>query len=338
MNKKFLIVAAFLFLSCDKMQNTHRDITLVAVGDIMLGRYIGRVTHDYGSDFPFSKVASLLRAADIVFGNLESIISTSECRPSYPGKPYNFHASKDAAPALRNAGFTVLNLANNHAMDYGESSLTKTARLLAENGIVTLGAGKDGEQAHKPAIVSVSGTSFGFLGYSMAHAGSVYAGQQHAGIAQLKLDDIKRDIAELRGKVDVLVVSLHWGKEYDTMPTQQQRQDVHTMIDWGADIIIGHHPHVLQGLEIYNGKLIAYSLGNFVFDQQGRGTDKSILLACTFRGKQVNSIDVVPLDRFRHYFPKVAQEGEKQSILTNLRKISLPLNRDGNALAGLGLN
>jgi poly-gamma-glutamate synthesis protein (capsule biosynthesis protein) len=303
----------------------------------MLGRHIAKVMQASGSDFPFQKIAPTLQAADIVFGNLESVISNDDAAPSYPDKPYNFHARVEAAPALRKAGFTVLTLANNHAMDYGTDSLIRAKGLLEQNGIRAFGAGRDLAEARQPAIILKNGVRIGFLGYGMAHAKSVYAEKNRAGIAPIRPEDIRQDITALRGSVDVLVVSLHWGIEYETRPREQQRVLAHRIIDWGADLIIGHHPHVMQGVEIYKGRIIAYSLGNFVFDQKGPGTDKSFLLACRFRGGSLSGAEIVPLDRFRRFFPKLAEGEEKDRILADLKKISLPLNADSQQLTSVGM-
>lgn len=303
-----------------------RNITLYAVGDVMLGRYIAKVMTLRGSDYPFREISATLRRGDIVFGNLEAVISNDSVAPSYPEKPYNFHASKEAAQALKRAGFHVLNLANNHAMDFGPGALLETRRLLSEQGIVTMGAGNDLNEARRSGIVIKNGTRFGFLGYGVAHSRSVYATGRHAGIAPVVLEAIHTDILSLRKHADIVIVSLHWGKEYDVVPSRKQREEAHQIIDWGADMIIGHHPHVMQGIEIYKDRVIAYSLGNFIFDQKGKGTDRSFILACRFREKTLYSAEIIPLDRFRMYFPKVAEEGARKDILKELEKSSMPLH------------
>ncbi len=337
MKKKSIIILALFFLSCNEAGNPGQDVTLIAVGDIMLGRYISRIMKTYGSDLPFQEISPSLQGADIAFGNLEAVISPDNIAPVYPHKPYNFHSSDHAANALRKAGFTVLTLANNHAMDYGSDQLMKTIALLRENGIHSFGAGRDIGEARKPALITVRNIRFCFLGYGVAHSGSVYADKQRSGIAPIRLDYIKKDIMALRSQVDVLVVSLHWGIEYEDKPTEQQRAAAHQIIDWGADIILGHHPHVMQGLEFYKGKIIVYSLGNFIFDQKGKGTDRSFMLACKFRRNVLYSADIVPLDRFKYYFPKIAQGEERNHILSHLAAISLPINRHTNELSRVGL-
>jgi poly-gamma-glutamate capsule biosynthesis protein CapA/YwtB (metallophosphatase superfamily) len=335
--KQIVILFLLILVSCSRQEAPRQETTFLAVGDIMLGRYIAKVMQTAGSDLPFHKMISALAAADIVFGNLESIISNDDAEPSFPDKPYNFHARDEAAPALQKAGFTILTLANNHAMDYGSESLVRTRALLAQNGIESFGAGKDLDEARQPSIITKNGVRFGFLGYGMAHARSVYAEKNRSGVAPIRPDDIRQDIAALRGSVDVLIVSLHWGIEYETRPQEQQRVLAHKIIDWGADLILGHHPHVMQGVEIYKGRIIAYSLGNFVFGQKGPGTDQSFMLACRFRGSSLTGAEIVPLDRFRRYFPKLAEGEEKVRLLADLKTISLPLNADSHQLTNVGI-
>ncbi len=303
-----------------------QDVTLYAVGDVMLGRHIAKVMSEQGADYPFGEIAPVLQSADIVFGNFEAIISSIDRPPSFPEKPYSFHASGDAAEALKKAGFHVLSLANNHAMDYGLAALSETKKLLAAKDIATFGAGAGISDARLPAIVTKKGMRFGFLGYSIAHARSVYAGKNRAGIAPVRIDDILADVQALRNQVDVLIVSLHWGIEYENVPGSRQREEAHRIIESGADIIVGHHPHVMQGVEVYKGKIIAYSLGNFIFDQKGKGTDRSFILACTFRGSTIVSAEIIPLDRFKRYFPRAATGKAKEGMLEGIKNISLPLN------------
>jgi poly-gamma-glutamate synthesis protein (capsule biosynthesis protein) len=337
MTKKAIILLLLLFLHDTEASTPKQDATLIAVGDIMLGRHIAKIMESHGSDFPFQRVSSTLCEADIVFGNLEAIVSAANADPAYPDKLYNFHTTADAVPALRKAGFTILTLANNHAMDYGYPAVRKTKTLLEENGIREFGAGRDLNEARHSSIIHVGNTRFGFLGYSIAHSEAVYAEKTKPGIAPVRLSDIQTDIVALRGQVDVIIVSLHWGKEYNNKPSERQRSVAHRIIDWGADLILGHHPHVMQGIEIYKGKIIAYSLGNFVFDEKRNGTGRSFMLTCKFHRNLLDSAEIVPLDRFEHYFPRIAEGQERKHIISDLATISLPLNEHADQLSTVGL-
>lgn len=342
MKRTPVLLVLFLLTNCFftsvRAEGQESSVTFVAVGDIMLGRYIGKVMTARSNNYPFEEVMSVLRNGDIVFGNLESIIGGHYADPYYKDKPYNFIASPSVAKTLHDAGFNILNLANNHAMDFGPEALEETRRLLKQEEMEAFGAGKDISDARKPAIISMHGLRFGFPGYGVGHSRKAYAKWDRPGIAPILLNDIRKDILTLRRKVDVLIVSLHWGKEYEKFPTRQQQNTAHQIIDWGADMIIGHHPHVMQGIEIYNGKLIAYSLGNFIFDQRGNGTERSIMLVCSFRRNTFDSHEIIPIDRSRNYFPRVATGEVRKQILKEIHDISLPLNTKPGDLNKIGLH
>lgn len=315
-----------MLLSCQDNTPTQQETSLLAVGDIMLGRYIGKVMHARGEHYPFNQVRELFRKNDIVFGNLESGIAKETTPPFFPKKPYNFAASPAAAAALHEAGFSVLGLANNHMLDFGPDEPTRTRSLLQKQGLSFFGAGENIVEARQPAVLVRNGVRFGFLGYGVAHSRAVYAQKNRAGIAPIVMEDIRKDIQAFRSAVDVLVVSLHWGIEYENSPSKKQREEAHQIIDWGADMVIGHHPHVMQGIEIYKNKVIAYSLGNFLFDQKGAGTDRSFVLACRFRKKTLYSAEIIPLDRYRSYFPRVAEGSAGEDIVKDLERISTTLH------------
>lgn len=334
------LIAGFYFLSLFSpliSEGYDSPVTFIAVGDIMMGRNVGKVMDKKSDLYPFMNFITPFRKADIIFGNLESVLGDKREKLFFPEKPHNFIAPFRTADTLKKLGFNVLSMANNHSMDYGESPLLKSRKLLLEKGFSVFGAGKDMKEAREAAIRIVNGTRFGFIGYSNGHSNRVYATEERAGTAPYQLEIILEDIKSLRSKVDVLVVSLHWGIEYEQFPTENQRKVAHQLIDAGADIILGHHPHVMQGIEIYNGKLIVYSLGNFLFDQKHKGTTKSFMLVMKFRNKKFLSAYVEPLNRFDSFYPKIAGGRDRQDILEELRKISEPLNSDPRLLERIGL-
>ena len=225
------------------LSTSRNTITLIAGGDVMLGRSVNTQSQrrrDYA--WAFARIADDFRSADLSLINLESPI-VSGCRPTDTGMV--FCAPPDHIQGLLVSGVDIANLANNHIYNYGQSGVNSTLNLLTQNGISPIG--------FEPAIKEVKGIKFGFLGYSPF----------------LKLDrtQMVQEIGSLRSSVDQLIVTFHWGNEYQTSPTSQQKQLAHLAIDSGADIIIGHHPHWVQDKEIYQGKLIYYSLGNLIFDQ-----------------------------------------------------------------------
>ncbi len=313
-------------------------IKLMAVGDVMLSRYIGKVIEAKGGKFPFERIKPTLKQGDVVFGNLESVLGDEDDKIRFPDKPYNFIAPITMARTLKDAGFTVLSLANNHAMDYGASALSKTQTALDAEGIKTFGAGADIEAARQSAVIIIKGVRFAFLGYGIGHSPDIYASAKRPGVAPLASREIVKDVKKAREKADVVIVSLHWGMEYNDTPDEKQRDTAHKIIDAGADIIIGHHPHVMQRIEVYKDKVIAYSLGNFLFDQKGKGTDRSIILVLDYDGKKFKSASVIPLDRFMSFYPRPAEGDAKKEILNDLKRISGPLNPDAGFLKKLNLD
>lgn len=239
------------------------SITLVAVGDICLAHNVERIMAARGRGYPFAALKPSLRSADIVFGNLECCLATS-------GQPvpkrYNFRGHPRGALALAESGFDVVSLANNHALDYGKPALAETLEHLRQAGVVAVGAGRTLAEARALRIVKVRGVRVGFLAYLGLFPSILPLRADEPAIDMADLPRLRHEVAAARRKVDLLVVSMHSGVEQSRTPSPRQRAIAHAAIDAGADLVIGHHPHVVQPVERYRGKIIAYSLGNFVFD------------------------------------------------------------------------
>lgn len=240
-------------------------IKIAAVGDIALSHDYDRLLETKGSLFPFDKIRETFNDQDIVMGNLEAPLSLK-------GQSHPFKCSLRSNPqyveGLKSTGFNIFTIANNHVLDYKESAFFDTIKNLDKHGIKYIGAGKNISKAREPVIQDVKGIKIGFLGYCDVVIDSpFYASINERGIVPLKLEYLKEDIANLKSQVDVVVISLHWGIENFWLPTPEQRALARKMIDSGANLIIGHHSHVAQGLEKWKHGLIAYSLGNFVFSK-----------------------------------------------------------------------
>ena len=250
-----------------------KTISVVLVGDIMLNRGVEYMMKTEGNGdfrFPFSKIAKDLKKADILFGNLEGPISDKGIKV---GSIYSFRAEPEAIEGLTFAGFNLISLANNHAFDYGREALEDCLAKLSKAGIDYVGAGFNEGEAYggrTPVIKEIEGTKIGFLAYTNLGPESWKASEKNSGIAWISEKDfekIKKDIENAKSQADILIVSLHAGEEYAAEPTQFQIEFSKAAIDAGADLVIGHHPHVVQKSEKYKDKWIFYSLGNFVFDQ-----------------------------------------------------------------------
>lgn len=240
----------------ERPQRTDKDVKVVLVGDVMLDRGVEYMIEKKGNGdfkFPFLEIADYLRKADILFGNLEGPISD---KGEKVGSIYSFRAEPKVIEGLTYAGFDILSLANNHAFDYGWEALEDTLNRLEEADIGYAGTGH-------PVIKEVKGTKIGFLAYT--NLGLPFWGISWADWNNL--EEIKKEIQEVKQKVDILIVSLHAGEEYSKEPNQFQVNFSKAAIEAGADVVVGHHPHVIQPNEKYKEGYIFYSLGNFIFDQ-----------------------------------------------------------------------
>lgn len=300
------IILAMLFLLCLFIQSSpQRDITLCFTGDIMLGRDVGLNIDRYGMEYPYEMVRDILKDADITFGNLECPLTSRDT----PGKTHGilFSADIDNAAALKSAGYDILNLSNNHMMDYGNAGLDDTKAALCDNDLEYTGL------CSTPTILERHGVRIGFIGYSEF-------------APNIDEDAVRVDIQKAGSCCDFLVVSFHFGSEYNPYPTENQKRLARLAVDCGAGLVVGHHPHVLQGIEKYKGKYIFYSLGNFIFDRQIMdGTDESVILKVKTDGNKVKDIEIIPVV-IRRCRPETEQGEEKDELLEKLDKLSIGIS------------
>ena len=278
------------------------QVTLEAVGDIMLGRTVGQQVLAKGPQIVFAGVQSALDSADVLVGNLECAI-TDQNQPAQ--KSYDLKAPPQTAQALWLAGFAVLSQANNHAMDFGSAGLADTQKYLRQYGIATVGAGVDAAAAHTPVIITRNGLRMAFLAYvdvppekSGFDPRTWTATLTSPGVAWADPGQIKSDVQAAKLHADVVIVLLHGGIEITDVINNidaNQRLEAHTAIDAGAALVIGSHPHVLQQIEPYHGGLIAYSLGNFVFDQYRGIANATIILRVILNHAGVQGYTYVPV-------------------------------------------
>ena len=234
---------------------------LSAIGDISFeGPVADRPSLDH-----FAGVAEIFEGSDLVVGNLECALTDGGI--PIPGK-CTLRGSPHWAEVLKSAGVGVVTLANNHVMDYGWAGLLHTTAALDRAGIRYVGAGRNRRDACAPLILTVSGRRIAFLARSaVIVTAPTYAGEDEPGIAFLDREETVAAIRSSRATADLVVLLIHWGVEEYSYPSATQRSMARAFVDAGADVILGHHPHVLQGMEQYGAGLIAYSLGNFLFDE-----------------------------------------------------------------------
>jgi poly-gamma-glutamate synthesis protein (capsule biosynthesis protein) len=298
-------------------------IIITAVGDVMLGdgplspgMGTASAIKKHGGEFIFKFARPILDKGDIVFGNLEAVLAGD-----VPGKTRLdaccFYGPSGSVNGLKYAGFNVLSVANNHALEYGWRSLTETITLLEANGIKC--TGYNGSDSNNQGLITCGHNGFktAFLSYCLINDSTAITTTD-------KPSEIYAQIKNARTAVDLVVVSMHWGDEYIQKPSVEQIEMAHNMIDSGASLVLGHHPHVIQGIELYGGGLIAYSLGNFVFDMSYiPATRNGLILECSLnKTGTVSGYNIHPV-RINSMFQPVPLEGrEKTTALCNINQLS----------------
>jgi poly-gamma-glutamate synthesis protein (capsule biosynthesis protein) len=300
------------------------DIHISAVGDIMLDGTSRPVLQEYGYDYPFSNMRALFQHSQVVIGNLEGPLTTRGT--AQQDKTYTFRSPPDkVSRALARAGFNVVTLANNHTLDYGADGLAETIAALDEAGIQHVGAGPNLAAARRAALLTINGQRLAFLGYSVTLPETFYATSTRPGTAFAYEEQVRADVSAARAQADIVIVSFHWGQEGKTELRDYQPRLGHIAIDAGAQVVLGHHPHILQAVEHYKDGLILYSLGNFTFGSYSKKATRSAVAQLTFSHGRVTALRMVPIlvDNFEVQFqPRVLAGPEADAVITTLQQLS----------------
>ena len=303
-----------------KGKNKTRTITISSMGDCTLGtdenfnqsRSLNAFYNSQGADYFFKNVRSILEKDDLSIVNFEGTLTTSTTRAE---KKFAFKADPEYVNILTSGSVEAANIANNHSSDYGETSKTDTLKVLKDAGIAAFGY----EQVQ---LLDVNGVKVGLTG--------IYELAEHLG----KKQQVKENIAALKeAGAELIIKNFHWGIELEYVPNETQKKLAHLAIDEGADLVIGHHPHVLQGIEKYKGKYIAYSLGNFCFGGNSNPQDKdTIIFQQTFtiedgKLKEDDNINIIPCSvssksNINDYCPTPLEGDEKQRVLDKIEEYS----------------
>jgi poly-gamma-glutamate capsule biosynthesis protein CapA/YwtB (metallophosphatase superfamily) len=286
------------------------DIVIMATGDVLLARSINaRMLTSQNFTFPFEDVSGLLSQADATWVNLETPL-IADCPIKYTGM--TFCGDPQTIAGLQFAGIDVVNLANNHAENQGEAGVIETEQHLNAAGIEVTGLAR-------PVILDIQGRRVGFLGFSDV--------ETPLWISDANPDEVVAQIKSLRGQVDYLLVGFHWGYEYHLKQDDRQRVLGQLAIDSGADVVIGHHPHWVQGVEIYHGKPILYSLGNFVFDQNfGGWVEEGAIAIITFEADGDLQIKLIPIVIEELSTPRFPPQWRAKKILQRMASVSAILD------------
>lgn len=286
-------------------------IVLIATGDIIPARSVNnQVVSNNRFLWPYEKTYDVLKNADITFVNLESPLIQG-CLPTQEGMV--FCGDQKNIEGLVFSGIDIASLTNNHAGNYGFPGIESTVELLQKNGILSTGTGG-------PVYKNIKGFKFAFLGYNNV-------GTPEKGLQWADPEKIRQEIGETREKADVIIVAFHWGTEYVSQPTKQQKELAHLAIDSGADLIIGNHAHWIQPIEIYKGKVITYAHGNFIFDQMwSQKTREGVVGKYTFNGNKLIDVEFLPVQIDNYGQPHFVGGIQKSKILDEMKSESFILS------------
>lgn len=303
-----------------------KEATISMVGDMTFVKSVDTNIKKYGEGYILEGYGPYMKKSDIVLGNLETSVSLRG--KAMENKEYTFRSSPAALKALKDNNFTAVSIANNHVLDYGRDAFSDTLNNLDKVGILYAGGGRNKKEANAGVIIEKNGITVGFLAFSkVIPKVDWYATNIRSGIIGSYKVHEKKFVAlikEIKKNCDVLVVSVHWGKEYATAIRDEEKYIGHSMIDAGADVIMGHHPHVVQGLEIYKDKPIFYSLGNFIFyGFKNKLCNKTIMAEFKVNKKaEITNISIMP-GNIINGRPIPMEGSEKEEFLKYFNKLSI---------------
>ena len=295
----------------EDFMNPSDSLSWLFAGDIMMNRGVEQIIHKQGKDdwmFPFFYMRDVLADADITFANLEGPISD---KGTNVGSEYSFRMDPQVAGTLAGAGFDVVSLSNNHMGDWGRDAFEDTMRRLQRAGIAYAGGGWNEKESLEPTTFEVRGKRIGFLAFSDVGPQWMQSKEALSGIAAIPTGRagktyVEKAVFQATKNVDILIVSFHFGEEYEQAPNARQRELGRLAIDAGARVVIGHHPHVVENIEEYGGGVIAYSLGNFIFDQNfSPETMEGLMLKVEFEEDRIAAVIPIPIRMNEYYQPEV---------------------------------
>ena len=335
----FIAVWATVFNTSSSVVNVEpkENVSVAVTGDVMFARKMPNVLSMDSS--PFAGVSDVVSNVDLLLVNFENAATSSgnavkgdvplSCDPSY-------------VPLLKANNNTVASLANNHAFDYGIEGMKDTVKNLNDAGITPIGAGETEDEAHQAVVKEINGRKITILNYmdsnnfaEYSYDVMPYANGSTPGYSAYDSADAQKQIAE-HNDSDMIIAYLHFGNEYSNSPNEDQVKIAHELIDYGADVVLGSHPHVTQGIEVYKGKPVFYSLGNFIFDQSNTATHSAYFV-------KLDLVDntcvctVYPI-YISNYLPQYMSSEDGTSLLTNLSPKADQLEITANGTGKLTFN
>jgi len=289
----------------------------------MLGRLVNEIISKTSYEYPWGNLLSLLHSTDLNIVNLETTLTKSSL--TVP-KVFNFKALPDRIEVLKKARIDAVNLANNHILDFGEQGMIDTIEQLDLAQIAHVGAGQGLQAAQKPAILERNGLRIGINGVTHNESGWA-AGEFKPGVFYVNVENIKPlcdEIKKLRPKVDIVILTIHWGPNMQQRPSHEFQEAAHALIDCGVDILHGHSAHILQGIEIYKKRVIMYDTGDFVDDYQNDPVlrnDRSAFFEVTVDKNGIKRVQLIPVV-INDMQVNRAKGDEKSAIINNMKQLS----------------
>jgi len=321
LNRITVLIIIFFITGCATTgeKASLKSVSFCAAGDVMLDRGVARNYTRSGYEYPFKHTSDFISSFNIAFCNLEGPVTKAEKRK----KPFAFRCDPEDFEVFLKSGFNTVSLANNHMLDCGPKGVSETIKVLAENKITFSGAGMTREKALEPAVIYKNGTSFAFLSFcDMPYYVNGKAGSEMLPQPVHPTDEEAYiSISRAAASYDNVIVSWHWGVEYSNKPTKRQKELGRMCVDAGAGLVIGHHPHVVQGVEKYRDSIILYSLGNFVFDQYGDKNTESVIFSCRFEGRRIRDA-MLSSARIKRSRPGFARDREAEALASAIKKYS----------------
>ena len=301
------------------------EISIIVVGDITIGSGLTPIIEKHDIDVLFAGTRELIQSADIATTTVNTSIS-DRGEPRY-GVEHPFRAMPATARGIANAGFKVVSLATPHVMDFGAEALEDTINLLNWYQVKTVGAGLTLDVVRKPAWIDVKSTKVAFLAY---YHGNQFSRDDNNIVAHAVYSETIQAVKRVAQSADLVVVSIHWGKMRRTqVVSERQRFFAHGLIDAGADLLLCQRLHTLQGIEIYEGKPIIYSLADFIYEAYDKQYAKVVLPKVAFINRGLKSIELTPIwvdNPDAKYQPQVLSGDDAQEALVNYRQLCAKLN------------
>ena len=302
-------------------------VVIYAVGDVAL---VGNAERELSGHFEdaFAKVKPILADRDVAICNLEAPLTRRG--QAVEDKEFTFRAPPEALPAIKDAGFNVFGLANNHMMDFGAKGLEDTLAALDGAGVYHAGGGLNLSEARRPAVVKLPErqSAVAVLSYAMTFPEDFFAGRRKPGTSPGNLEYVEEDVAAATKLAPIVVIACHWSEELLPTPKDYQRETAHRAIAQGAALVVGHHPHVLQGVEFYRDGVIFYSLGNFVFGSYSQHCRTSIIARLEFSSAgKLQKVEAIPVWVYNpevNFQPRPLSGKEGEAVADELREISRP--------------